>query len=96
VTDDFPEVNPFRLKVTDGPHRGLVIYQLQVREPDADAVDTLLDVGWIPLDPRNQAALKTTVIFVTTDEDVAFATAEPEHWANTPMFETPYFHSEPL
>jgi hypothetical protein len=77
----------YRIRLTGGPNEGTVVYHLGVREPSADVVDALLADGWGPATPNTQEALATTVLFLTTDEDVAFTVRSAEAWASTEIMD---------
>jgi hypothetical protein len=66
---------------------GIVLYCLQVSDPDLDncrMVERMLDAGW---DEQDQLDLEHTRLFVTADFDVASHTVPADKWMAVPGFD---------
>jgi hypothetical protein len=66
---------------------GIVLYCLQVLDPDLDncwMVERMLDAGW---DEQDQLDLKHSRLFVTADFDVASDTVPVEKWMAVDRFD---------
>ncbi len=79
------DATPWRLVGDHEDGTPFTVYAIQVWRPTFEHIDAWQETGWIPNDPRGSEdlQLENTVIFWTTDSDVAFETMPEGDWLKT-------------